>query len=75
MTPRVVQSSRDIIDVMAGLLHQRIHTQVNEKLVRPSDNRIIIGSNEKIKREVGWHNAISLEQSLKDIIDYWQKAV
>jgi len=66
---------REIIDIMAGILDLRIHTQVNEKLVRPSDNRIIIGSNEKIKREVGWHNAIPLEQSLKDIIDYWQKTV
>ena len=66
-------SLRDVIDIMAGILDLRIQTQMNEKLVRPSDNRVIIGSNEKIKKEVGWNNAIPLEQSLKDIIDYWQK--
>ena len=66
-------SLSDIIGIMAKILDLNIHTRVNEKLMRPSDNRIIIGSNEKIKREVGWHIRIPLEQSLRDIIDYWQK--
>lgn len=66
-------SLNDIIDIMAGILDLRIHTRMNEKLVRPSDNRIIIGSNEKIKKEVGWKNTIPMEQSLKDTIDYWQR--
>ena len=56
-------SLRDAIDIMAGILDLRIQTQVNEKLVRPSDNRVIIGSNEKIKKEVGWRSSIPLEQS------------
>jgi len=60
---------------MAGLLHQRIHTQVNEKLVRPSDNRIIIGSNEKIKREVGRKVRMSQENSLSNIIEYWRNGL
>jgi GDP-4-dehydro-6-deoxy-D-mannose reductase len=67
-------SLSDVIDIMAKILDLNIRTRVNEKLVRPSDNKIIIGSNEKIKREVGWHNSIPLEKSLVDIIDYWQKA-
>jgi GDP-4-dehydro-6-deoxy-D-mannose reductase len=57
-------SLNDIIDIMI---------RVNEKLMRPNDNKIIIGSNKKIKRETGWHNVIPLEKSLSDIIDYWQK--
>jgi len=62
-----------IIGIMAKILDINIHTRVNEKLVRLSDNKIIIGSNEKIKREVGWHNSIPLEKSLGDITDCWQK--
>lgn len=61
-------SLSDVIGIMAKILNLDIRTEMNEKLVRPSDNRIIIGSNEKIKREVGWHNAIPLEKSLRDII-------
>ena len=62
-----------IIDIMANILNINIHTRVSEKLVRPNDNKIIIGSNEKIKREVGWHNSIPLEKSLRDTVAYWQK--
>jgi GDP-4-dehydro-6-deoxy-D-mannose reductase len=64
-------SLSDIIGIMAKILDLNINTRINEKLVRPSDNRIIIGSNEKIKREVGWHIKISLEQSLRDILSAW----
>ena len=66
-------SLNDVIGIMAKILDINIHTRVNEKLVRPSDNKIIIGSNEKIKREVGWNMRIPLEKSMSDIIDYWQK--
>jgi GDP-4-dehydro-6-deoxy-D-mannose reductase len=66
-------SLNDIIGIMAKILDFKIHIRVNEKLVRPSDNKIIIGSNEKIKRETGWHNVIPLEKCLRDIIDYWQE--
>jgi len=66
-------SLKDVINTMAKILDLHVHTRVNEKLVRPNDNKVIIGSNEKIKREVGWHNAIPLEKSLRDIIDYWQQ--
>ena len=66
-------SLQDIISIMANILDINIKIKVNKKLVRPSDNKIIIGTNEKIKREVGWQNVIPLEISLRDIIDYWQK--
>jgi GDP-4-dehydro-6-deoxy-D-mannose reductase len=58
----------DIISNMSKILDLNIHVRVNEKLVRPSDNRIIIGSNKKIIREVGWHIKIPLEQTLRDIM-------
>jgi GDP-4-dehydro-6-deoxy-D-mannose reductase len=67
-------SLSDIISIMARTLNLDIHVRVNEKLIRPSDNRMIVGSNGKIKQEVGWHTKISLEQSLRDIIGYWQES-
>jgi len=66
-------SLKDVINTMARILDLHIHMRVNEKLIRPNDNKVIIGSNEKIKREVGWHNEIPLEESLRDIINYWQQ--
>ncbi len=66
-------SLNDVIGSMAKILNLTIHTRVNEKLVRPDDNRIIIGSSEKIRSEVGWDTTISLDQSLADIIKSWCK--
>jgi len=62
---------KDIIDMMAGQLNVEVEIHIDPRLIRPADNRIIIGSNEKIKQELGWENRIPLEQSLQDIIKYW----
>jgi GDP-4-dehydro-6-deoxy-D-mannose reductase len=64
-------SLKEIIDLMAKSLNIDIITNVNEELIRPDDNRIIIGSNEKIKKELSWEVKYLLEQSLKDTLDYW----
>lgn len=66
-------SLREIIDRMAALLDIEVNISVDQRLIRPSDNKRIIGSNEKIKQALGWKNRISLEESLKDIIQYWNK--
>jgi GDP-4-dehydro-6-deoxy-D-mannose reductase len=65
-------SIKDIIDIMAKQLNIEVDIKIDKRLIRPADNKIIIGSNEKIKRELGWKNNIPLEQSLKDIISYWE---
>jgi len=65
---------KELIDKMADILNVNITTKVNENLIRPNDNRIIIGSNKKIKQDTGWQKEITLENSLEDIILYWQGA-
>ncbi|MHB8108736.1 MAG: GDP-mannose 4,6-dehydratase [Syntrophorhabdaceae bacterium] len=63
---------KNIIDIMTEQLSMEVDIHVDPRLIRPADNRIIIGSNEKIKRELGWENKIPLEQSLRDVIHYWE---
>ena len=64
---------KDIVAKMSELLHINIQTQVNPQLVRPNENRKITGSYQKMKRDFGWQPEISLEQSLADIIAYWEQ--
>ncbi len=52
-----------------------IKIKINESLIRPNDNRIIIGSNEKIGKDTGWKTTITLEDSLRDILEYWKTRV
>jgi len=63
-------SIKDIIDIMAKQLNIEVDIKIDDRLIRPADNKKIIGSNEKIKRELGWRNNIPLEKSLTDIMMY-----
>lgn len=68
-------SIKEIINIMSRQLNVEVEINVNKSLVRLADNRIIIGSNEKIKKELGWQNSIPLKQSVKDIIKYWESSL
>jgi GDP-4-dehydro-6-deoxy-D-mannose reductase len=66
-------SLREVIDMMCGILNINVDIETDPDLVRPNDNKVIIGCNEKLKRQTGWVQQISLEQSLADIIRYWDE--
>lgn len=68
-------SLREIIERMAAVAGIGVSIHVNEKFIRPMDNRAIVGSFEKIKRDLGWEPRILLERSLRDIIEYWKTQV
>lgn len=63
----------DIIITMAELLNIEVKLNVNSNLLRPNDNRAVIGSNEKIRNRIGWINNITLRQTLLDILKYWEE--
>jgi GDP-4-dehydro-6-deoxy-D-mannose reductase len=58
----------EIIGHMCSILEIEVERQVDPSLVRPNDNRVIIGSNERIKNDTGWSNKITLRQSLEEIV-------
>lgn len=66
-------SLNDVIQKMAAILNIHVTQKIDPNLVRPNDNKVIIGSNKKIKNDTGWENRFVLEQSLKDIIEYYQE--
>jgi GDP-4-dehydro-6-deoxy-D-mannose reductase len=41
------------------------------RLMRPSDEKIIFGSTQKIRKDTGWKPLNSVEQTLKSMLDYW----
>ena len=41
------------------------------RLMRPSDEKIIFGSTQKIRRDTGWKPQRSIEQTLRSMLDYW----
>lgn len=68
-------SLKEVISIMSSLLEIEVDQLVNPALVRPNDNKVIIGCNEKLKRDTGWNSKHSLEKSLKDILSHFLQTV
>jgi GDP-4-dehydro-6-deoxy-D-mannose reductase len=64
-------SLKDVIDKMMDIAGVNTNCIINNNLVRPADNPIIIGSNAKIKEQCAWQPEIPFEKTLEDIINYW----
>lgn len=62
---------KDIISMIARLTNSRIDWCSDENNIRPSENKKMIGSHAKLTKETGWQPKIPLEQSLRDLIEYW----
>ncbi len=65
----------EIISSMANILDIEVKTNINPSLIRPNDNAIIIGNNNKLKKQTNWEIDFALERSLTDVLDYWSKRV
>ena len=62
-----------IVSLLSKKKGIEVSTSTDPKLVRPSDNRAIVGSNEKILNAVGWKPGLSLDRSLDDILQDWDR--
>ena len=61
-------SIKQMIDKICNLLDININIKLDPNLIRPDENKIIIGSNEKICTIHGWERRYTLEKSLNDMI-------
>ena len=41
------------------------------RLMRPSDEKIIFGSTQKIRKDLGWKPLRTIDQTLQSMLDYW----
>jgi GDP-4-dehydro-6-deoxy-D-mannose reductase len=45
------------------------------RLMRPSDERIILGQTTKVRKDTGWKPLLSIEQILKSMLEYWNRVI
>ncbi len=64
-----------ILDTLLSFSNVDINIEQDESKMRPTDQPISYGVIEKIKKDVGWQPEIPLEQSLKDILNYWRAEI
>ena len=63
---------RDIVAMIEKQIGHKFEIEVDQNLLRPTDERIIIGNIEKIKRDTGWCQKIKMEQTIADMLEYWR---
>jgi GDP-4-dehydro-6-deoxy-D-mannose reductase len=61
-------SVRDIIDMLGSISGVKFDIKQVPELVRMSDIPVMVGDNSKIRAATGWQPAITVEQTLKDIL-------
>jgi GDP-4-dehydro-6-deoxy-D-mannose reductase len=62
---------QDIVTLLSEMLNIRVETIQDKSQIRPIDNPRIVGSYQKIQRDIGWKPTISFEQSLLSMYQYW----
>lgn len=63
----------EIIKTAENILGIKADIRVDETRLRPNDAMFICGSSKKINEELGWFPKYSFEQTIKDIVTYWQQ--
>lgn len=63
---------KEIISIIEKQMNVKFELQVDPKLIRPTDEKIIVGDVSKLKKDTGWEQSISLEVTIADMLDYWR---
>jgi len=65
----------DVLKTAMRLSGVKPEVRVADRLIRPSDERIIFGDTQKLQKDTGWKPRKSLEQTLGRMLAYWEHAL
>ena len=64
---------RKILDLIVGMSSAKISVEVDPNKIRPVDVPIIEADISKIHDVTGWKPEISIEQTIRETLDYWRE--
>lgn len=65
----------ELLHIALDMAKIKIRYEVDPRLLRPSDEPIILGDNTKLKKRTGWMPTTPIQKTLADMLDYWRKMV
>lgn len=68
-------SIRECLNMLLGMARVPLTTTTDRRLMREDDVKFQVGSSARLRRHTGWKPKIPLQQSLKDLLDYWRVKV
>lgn len=63
----------DIVKMIEKQMGHKFEIKVDPALLRPTDEKIIVGDITKLQRDTGWKQEIPMEQTIADMLDYWRE--
>lgn len=67
-------SIREVLDRLLALSTVRVEVRQQADQLRPLDASALCADTRKLQRETGWTPRYSLDQTLRDTLDYWRTA-
>jgi GDP-4-dehydro-6-deoxy-D-mannose reductase len=67
-----VYQINEVVSMIGKIMNREFDIEVDQALIRPTDEPIIYGDSARLMRDTGWKQAYSLEQTLSDMIAYWR---
>jgi len=64
---------REILDMLFALSPAKVEVEVDSKKLRKADILSLRGDARKIGADTGWTPTIPLEQTLRDLMEYWRE--
>lgn len=60
----------EVLETFFEIVGRKLAYHVDPKLLRPSDEPIILGSSARLRRDTGWSATIPLAQTIRDVLDF-----
>lgn len=68
-------SIREILELIISLSYGNIKVEIDPNKLRPVDVPIIEADTTKLRKLTGWEPEITLEQTIKETLNYWRERV
>lgn len=72
LSSEYIYQMKDIISIIEAEIGHRFEIKTDPALLRPTDEKIIVGDVEKLKRDTGWKQEITMERTIRDMLQYWR---
>ena len=67
-----IYQMKDIVAMIEKQIGHELKINIDPALIRPTDEKIIVGDVTKIKKDTGWSQVIPMEQTIADMLNYWR---
>jgi GDP-4-dehydro-6-deoxy-D-mannose reductase len=65
----------ELLNMAIRLSGVKAEVRAAQQLMRPSDEKIIFGRTDKIRKDTGWNPTRTIEQTLASMLEYWDRVM